>query len=145
MTNYRRRTEKIVIPYPYLTEDTVIAIEGIPNIFSPAPAVLAEGQWYKFSQTTVINLQAGRMILVANNLSGSWRIVWDTAPVNGTHNITVTSGEYAIILNSQYAILTLAGFPVLRFQESDPDTGVNPGFYVQFASNIYFDFVQASN
>ena len=139
MMNYRRRTEPIIIPYPYLTETTDLAVSGVSNVSIPVPSSTSLNQWYTASANTTITLSGGVTILSVRVQDGSQAIRWEQSGTGTTE--TIEAGDHFVIV-SGLPLITIAGFDLMALGDRY-SMGTNNGV-ILFPSNIGFRFIESN-
>lgn len=140
MTNYRRRTEQIVIPYPYLTETTDLAVSGISNVSRPPPSTLANRQWYTVPTNTTVTVASGTVFVLVREQGNVQRLFWEEAGTTTTVN--VLTGDHFVLVPNSLPVITIAGFDLMALGDRD-STSSNNGL-LQFPANIKFRFTESN-
>lgn len=137
---YQER-ERIIVPYPFLSEGAEVTIGTIANTYLPLPeGGGALNQWYRASVDTVITIPAGKTLLFVepDPATTGQLLVWDTAPAGAAQTRSVDAGEYLLIYDGTRIPISLAGFPTLLVAD---DSGASPArSYLIFPPHIRFAF-----
>lgn len=141
MTNYRRRTEQIIIPYPYLTETTDLAVSGISNSSRSPPATLANNQWYTVPTNTTVTVASDTVIVIVRDIGNVQRLFWEEAGSTGTTE-NVVEGDHFVLVPNGLPVITIAGFDLMALGDRT-NANTNNGL-IQFPTNIKFRFTESN-
>lgn len=139
--NYRRREKTVVVPYPYLTEDTVLAIQGIESVSTPLVAEIELNKWYTVPANATATVRAGKTIVIIRVVGDVQRIYWDCAGTT-PDTVNVLAGDHILIYDGLLVPITIAGFPA--FALGDQSVAVINNALIQLPANIRFVFTEST-
>lgn len=143
--NYRRQPEKIIIPYPYLTETTYLSVDGIANTVRPLPVEGATTrQWYLVQTSQTVTIPANHTLVIVQESGGTQLMMWDSATTSAAQQRSLQAGDRILLYNSRLVPIQMAGFEVMILGDSSGSTASGHSHLV-FPTNIFFNFTNATN
>lgn len=142
MFNYHRRTEPVIIPYPYLTETTELGVSGVSNTSRPLPSTLSNDQWYLVSSNTSISVASGIVVLLVRVVDNAQHLFWEETAAPSS--VALQQGDHVLLhpLSSSLPIITIAGFDLMALGDRT-STSTNNSVII-FPTNIKFRFTESN-